>query len=142
MPEVPAGQNGKPDVPAGAAKPTPMYPINNGTNPYPAGPTGFMTSTKPSGPVGTGVVPLPSPTSVVLPEFSFASEVVPAASKTPSVESSAALPAASSAAVPAVSSAMPVEATSSAPANEYVKPTPTPMPTPAGNGYGSGYGTY
>lgn len=153
--------SGKPEVPAGGAgKPTPSgkYPINNGTNPYPAGPTGFQTSTKPSYPVGTGVVPKPSETSS-LPYFSFVTEVpspTPAASKTPSVESEVPyVPASSAAPVytppaggeygAASSSVKPVETpivSSKVPSNEESYPTPTPSPTPTGSGYDSGYGTY
>ncbi|KAF2833729.1 hypothetical protein CC86DRAFT_14215 [Ophiobolus disseminans] len=153
--------SGKPEVPAGGAgKPTPSakYPINNGTNPYPAGPTGFHTSTKPSYPVGTGVVPKPSETSS-LPYFSFVTEVpspTPAASKTPSVESEVPyVPASSAAPVytppaggeygAASSSVKPVETpivSSKVPSNEESYAKPTPSPTPAGSGYGSGYGTY
>ncbi|KAH7094681.1 hypothetical protein FB567DRAFT_9820 [Paraphoma chrysanthemicola] len=170
LPSKPAGEypaspvkpSGGADVPKGSATPSPLYPIGNGTHPYPAGPTGFKTSTKPAYPVGTGAygsnVPTkPSETSS-LPYFSFVSEVpypTPSAVKTPSVDtevpypSSSPAPAESSPAaeygsgygeVPAPSSAKPVETPYETP-KVPSKGEATPTPTPAVD-YGNGYGTY
>lgn len=153
-PQKPSGGADKPTKPS--ATPSAHYPIANGTNPYPAGPTGFKTSTKPAVPVGTGGSGYGKPSS--LPAFSFASEVpavtpsstpkvpsngktTPAASATPS----AAYPPAGGnygsgyGEVPAVSSAKPSE-TPKVPSNNQSS-SPVATPTPAGN-YGSGYGTY
>lgn len=153
-PEVPAGGNGKPDSPAGGAgKPTPPsapYPITNGTQPFPVGPTGFMTSTKPSLSTQTPQVPAGSETAS-LPNFSFLSEVPSATSSAVEMPSSVATPAGS--ATPSAggdygygsgaSSVMGAETPKASSTPVYVKPTPTPSPTPAGEGsYGSGYGTY
>jgi len=152
QPQKPSGGAGQPVKPS--ATPSPLYPIgNNGTHPYPAGPTGFKTSTKPSGPVGTGSYgSVPSS----LPAFSFASEVpaaTPSSAKVPSNgQSTPAASATPSAAyppaggnygpgypeVPAVSSAKPSE-TPKVPSNN--QSTPAATPTPAGS-YGGGYGTY
>ncbi|KAL6703215.1 hypothetical protein ACN47E_010077 [Coniothyrium glycines] len=170
--DKPTGDSAKPSKPAGSypeypassapAVPTGKYPVgNNGTAPYPAGPTGFKTSTKPAYPTGTGYVPTkPSETSS-LPYFSLASELayptepaktpsdetkVPYSSAPPAAESSAVYPPAGGeygsgyGAIPAVSSAVatpyPSEVPSKTPTEEQA------YPTPAGNGYGSGYGTY
>jgi hypothetical protein len=157
-----AGMPPKPSAPAGG-----MYPITNGTNPYPAGPTGFKTSAKPSVPVGTAVPSKPVETS--LPYFSFVSEAATPTPQTTPAGETASTPVAASTPAPAMSSApaggeygngygaAPV---SSPAASSPVKPaetpivssktpeaetkaTPAPTPSPVGNGgYGSGYGTY
>lgn len=181
MPSAPAGPaypEGTPVKPSGgagmpvkpSAKPSGgMYPIHNGTNPYPAGPTGFHTSAKPSVPVGTASVPVPSKATSSLPAFSFVSETPV---KTPSKETGVPVPSASSPAVPEASSkpveygngygaapapssskvvvetptpavSTPAVPTTKVPSNEQSTPAAKPTPTPVGNGgYGNGYGTY
>ena len=131
------------------AVPTAMYPVpGNGTNPYPAGPTGFKTSTKPAMPTGTGAVP-----TSVLPSFSFVSEVatptgetaIPSSTVPAGAESSAAYPVGGGygGASSAPASSKTPEAAVSSSTEAYTPPAATPDNSyGSGSGYGSGYGTY
>jgi hypothetical protein len=144
-PEVPSehtASSGMPSVPTG------MYPVpGNGTNPYPAGPTGFKTSTKPAMPTGTGYVPATS----VLPSFTFVSEAATPTGETAIPSSTVPAGAESSAAYPVgggygdVSSKVPEASEAVSSSAVYVVPSATPTPDNsygAGSDYGSGYGTY
>ncbi|KAF1921723.1 hypothetical protein BDU57DRAFT_408657, partial [Ampelomyces quisqualis] len=120
--DTPAGDNATPVQPS--TTPSPLYPINNGTNPFPVGSTGFVTSTKPSIPVGTGIPT--SPDSSSTPDYSLVSEVPTKPTPTPAGHESGS-GYGEAPAVPSASSTVPSDVTK-------------PAPTPAGHESGSGYG--